>query len=129
MQEYPLRDYPEATPDDANHEELPQFTPPIALDDVFRRMIAIELQNGRLTRARRRRIVRYAARMGLTAVEAGRLIAECREEALHSDDPGERQHALRLVEPEPPRIPVALTLGVVVALAILLDLLVVRWLW
>ena len=105
------------------------FVPSIDTRDVFRQMIALELRNGRLTPARRRRIVRYAAQMGLSAVEAGQLIAACRKETLRSDDPTERYHALRLVEPTPRRIPVALILSVAVALAILIDLIFIAGLW
>ncbi len=62
-------------------------------------MIAHEVRSGTLTAARRRRIVRYAAKMGLTAVEAGELVQECREAALLSDDPQVRRFALRLPPP------------------------------
>ena len=109
--------------------DLPAYVPSIETRDVFRQMIAMELRNGRLTPARRRRIVRYAAQMGLSAVEAGQLIAACRKEALQSEDPRARHHALRLVEPPPERAPVVLILSVALALAILLDLIFVSWLW
>ncbi len=72
---------------------------PITHHEIFREMIAYELRAGRLTRARRQRIVRYAAQLGLSAVEAGRMIEACRQAALESDDPLVREHALRLVEP------------------------------
>ena len=44
---------------------------------IFRELILEELRAGRLTPIRRSRIVRYASQIGLTAIEAGRLIAEC----------------------------------------------------
>ena len=116
-------------PDEVRQDDVRPFMPPIDTRDIFRELIASELRDGRLTRERRRRIVRYAAQMGLSAVEAGRLIAACRAEALQSVDPTEKYHALRLVEPEQERIPVGLKLATVVALAILVDLLVIRWLW
>lgn len=53
---------------------------PIELGETFRQLIIDELRNGRLTPVRRRRIVRYAAHLGVSAVEAGHLIAVCREE-------------------------------------------------
>lgn len=110
-------------------DDRPTFVPRIAAADVYYEMIASELRNGRLTRARRRRIVRYAAQLGLSAVEAGRLIVECRERALESADPVERQHALKLAEPAPVRMPIAFKLAVVVAMALLVDLLVIAWSW
>ena len=102
-----------------------------ALDDaeIFRQLIKTELRNGRLSSSQRRRIVRYAAKLRVSAVEAGQLIARCREEALHSADPTERVHALRLVEPETGHTPVALRISLVIALAILVDLLVLGWPW
>jgi hypothetical protein len=41
-------------------------------------MIAEEARCGRLTPIRRARIVRFASQLGLSAVETGRLIEECR---------------------------------------------------
>ena len=114
------------SPDEDDRDST--FVPSIDTRDVFRQMIAMELRNGRLTAGRRRRIVRYASQMGLSAVEAGQLIAACRREALESNDPAERYHALRLVEPAPPRVPVAVVLSVALAVAILLDLIFLVWL-
>ena len=65
---------------------LPVFAPSIDMTTIFRDLIADEVRTGRLTRARRRRIVQYAAHLGLSAVQVGRLIAECQEEATRSDD-------------------------------------------
>lgn len=105
------------------------FAPSIGTDDIFRQLIADEIRNGRLSPSRRRRVVRYAAQLGLSAVEAGELIVACREEALQSNDSTEQFHALRLVEPPPPAVPIPIKIALVVGLAILLDLLVVAWLW
>ncbi len=113
----------------AEADDRPAFVPRIAAADVYYEMIAGELRHGRMSRARRRRIVRYAAQLGLSAVEAGRLITECREQALESDDPIERQHALEFVEPAPERMPIAFKLAIVVAIALLVDLLVMSWSW
>ena len=129
MLNHELRPPPSDGPENTDREGVRQFLPPIDTRDIFRELIATELRHGRLTQARRRRIVRYAAQMGLSAVEAGRLITACRAEAMQSGDPAEKYHALRLVEPAPERIPMGLKLALVVALAILLDLVVVRWLW
>lgn len=52
--------------------------PRIDTASIFREMIAREVRDGTLTPWRRRRIVRYAAGLRLSAREAGRLIEECR---------------------------------------------------
>lgn len=80
-------------------DNSPGYTSRIENHEIFRQLIAEELRSGRLNPARRRRIVRYAARMGLSAVEAGQLLSTCREEALACDDPIVREHGLRLVLP------------------------------
>ena len=95
--------------------------------DIFRELIATELRDGRLTASRRRRIVRYAAHLGLSAVETGQLIARCRDEALQSDNPHERAHALRLVEPEPARIPKILWVAIAVIVFAALNALALNW--
>ncbi len=113
---------------------LPMFAPSIDMTVIFRELIADEVRTGRLTRARRRRIVQYAAQLGLSAVQVGRLIAECRRQATRSDDPAVRHHGLRLVDhrkaalPTPPSVSMPLKIAVLVAAAILLDVLVVKWL-
>ncbi len=95
--------------------------------DIFRELIAQEVRSGRLTPSRRRRIVRYASHLQLSAVETGRLIAECREEALESEDPEVVYHALRLVEPPPAAtMPLFVKLSVVMTVAIVLYDLVTR---
>ena len=88
--------------------------------EIFREMIAQEVRTGRLTPGRRRRMVRYAAQFQLSAEETGRLIVECRDEALESDDPEEIYHALRLVEPPPPTIPIPVKAAVALTVAIVL---------
>ena len=92
-------------------------------DEIFRKLIADELRGGRLDSSRRRRIVRYAAQMGLSAVEAGRLMAACREEALASSDADIREHALRLALPDRRgNLPWPARVGVVVGVAVLIHL-------
>jgi hypothetical protein len=88
--------------------------------EIFRELIAQEVRSGRLSPSRRRRIVRYAAQLRLSAVETGRLIAECRDEALESEDPEEIYHALRLVEPPPKTMPIAAKVAVALTVAIVL---------
>ena len=96
----------------------------LSTEAIFRALIAGELRNGRLTPARRRRIVRYGASMGLTASELGKLITQCRNEALLSEDHVERHHALRFVDQPPHTTPVALKIAVIFAIVILIQILV-----
>ncbi len=91
---------------------------------IFRALIAGELRNGRLTAARRRRIVRYGASMGLSAGELGKLITQCRNEALLSEDHVERRHALRFVDRPPRTTPVALKIAMIFAIVILVQILI-----
>lgn len=91
--------------------------------EIFRQLIAEELRGGRLNPSRRRRIVRYAAQMGLSAVEAGRLMASCREEALASPDANLHEQALRLALPDQrPDLPWPVRVAVVVGVAVSIHL-------
>lgn len=97
-------------------------------ETIFRELIAQELRAGRLTRAGRKRIVQYAAQLGLSAVDAGRLIEQCRGSALQSVDPAERRHALKLVEDSrgPRRLD---TKGALIVAAVMaLQMLLIGWL-
>ena len=96
------------------------YTRRIDTKEIFRELIAQEVRTGRLTPSRRRRIVRYAAQLRLSAVETGRLIAECRDEALESEDPEEIYHALLLVEPPPQTMPLIVKAVVALTAAIVL---------
>ena len=53
------------------------------LHSTFREMVCWELSNGRLSAWRRRKLVRYAASLRLSAVEAGELI----QEAIRAQEP------------------------------------------
>jgi len=117
-----------AAPNEAP-DARPKFTPMIHPRDIFRELIAQEVRGGRLSPARRRRIVRYAAQLGLTAVEVGRMVTACREEALTSEDPQEQRHALRLVEPPPERLATPLKIALIVVAALVVDLIAIRWIW
>jgi len=96
------------------------YMPRINTKEVFRAMIAQEVRSGRLTPSRRRLIVCYAAQFHLSAVETGRLIVECRDEALESEDAEEIYHALRLVEPPPPTMPLPVKGAIALTAAIVL---------
>ena len=129
MHTYPRGERGRSAGEDGTPGDRIEFVPAIDNGQIFRQLIMDELRNGQLTRARRRRIVRYAAKLRMSAVEAGQLITRCTEEALKSPDPTERFHALRLVEPTPTKVPIALKISIVVALAILVDLVVLGWPW
>lgn len=95
--------------------ERPVYQPTMHLDDIFRELIRAEIRNGRLSAWRRRRIVQYAAQLKLSAVEAGRLIEECRDELLVGDAPEATEHALRLLPvPQPHRSPLR-NIGFIIA--------------
>ena len=96
--------------------------------EIFRELIAQEVRSGRLTPTRRRRLMRYAAQLRISVVETGRLIAECRDEALESGDPEVTYHAMRLVEPPPAPMTIALKAAIVAAGVIVLHLMSSRWL-
>lgn len=110
-------------------ERLPVFRPKIDNETIFRELIKAELRNGRLSPWRRRRIVRYAAHLNMSAVEVGRWITQAKKELLVSGEPSQRQQTLRYVEAceEQPRRKVNIAL--VVAIVLLVDLCVVVWLW
>ena len=84
---------------------------------MFRQLILGEIRNGRLSRWRRRRIVQYAAAMGLSATEAGDLLAACREEVLQSPCERERIYAFK-TDPKPANLswvaPVLLAIAILV---------------
>lgn len=88
---------------------------------IFREMIVHEIKNGRLSPWRRRRIVRYAAKMGLSAVEAGRLLCECRKQAMAELDASKETSTLQLRIPDTDDHSTATRVAIAVALAILVN--------
>lgn len=110
-----------------NGAQEPRFAARISTREVFEQMIEHELRSGRLTRGRRRRIVRYAARLGMSAVEAGRFLDTCRANALASDNPAERLFALRLADAPTTGESQIGKLTVAVAAGVLLALLLTVW--
>ncbi len=99
-----------------SNDSLPCWAPPPDTECIFRELIAVELRAGRLTRMRRARIVRYASQIGLSAVDTGRLIAECQSSHLDRTDSASEQPNLRLVGVPARRIAlrprVAITTGI-----------------
>lgn len=100
--------------------DRPEFVPAVDIRDVFRRLIADEIRAGRMTTSRRRRIVRYAAHLGISAVEAGRLVTACRKQVVESGDSHERSHALRMADPSPDPVSWPLKVALLLAAAALL---------
>ena len=119
----------EGSPFRVERKDIPEFTPSMDTEEVFRNLITDELRSGRLTPARRRRSVQYATRLGLTAVRAGRLVKSCREEVLKSDDATERYYALRLIDPVSPVISARIKIALMITGAIIFDVLVIAWLF
>lgn len=76
-------------------------SPILDAKEIFREMILTEICSGRLTARRRARIVRYAAQLGLSALQAGRLISECQLVAFE-ESPSPRP-SLRLAYTPPAR--------------------------
>jgi len=98
-------------------------------EQIYREMIAEELRTGRLTPARQTGIVRFGSHLGLSVLEASKLVAECRDRALQSSDPTERNYALRLLQPSRIWIPSGWKIAGVIAAAIVFDIIIVKWLF
>ena len=75
MQTYSSHEGERSTNGHGTHGDDTAFAPAIDNREIFRELIKDELRNGRLSAAGRRRIVRYAANLRMSAVEAGQLIA------------------------------------------------------
>jgi hypothetical protein len=113
-------------PEDRRH---PVIVSSLGTRSIFRQLIFDEIRSGRLTAARRRRIIAYAARLGLSAVQAGELIAACREQVLANGDSVERAHALQVILPLRRRVPTGVRMAAVAITAIVLEWLFLRWRW
>ncbi len=98
-------------------------------ENILREMIAHELRAGRLTAGRRAHVMRFGSELGLSVVETGRLIAQCRDRALKSADSTERSHALRLFEAPPTRILTGWKMAAVIVAALALDVALFLWLF
>ncbi len=97
-------------------------------EHIYREMITNELRAGRLTPGRHAEIVRFGSHLGFSVLEANKLVAECRDRALQSADPVERNYALRLLPPQRTWIPTTWKVAAVIALAIVLDIIIAKWL-
>lgn len=104
------------------------FDAPLDTNEIFRTLIADEVRTGQLSPSRRRRIIQYASHLGLTAVQVGEMIESCRREAPAGDDLRERAHPFRFIPAAQSRIPTPIKIAMVVGAALLVDLIVLKWL-
>lgn len=95
---------------------------------IFEQMIEDEVRAGRLTPWRRRRIVRYAASLHLTAVEAGQIIEDCRKRVYAQRNGQTSSGVFKIPDPPTPAVARALLTWFVLLLAIILNLIVLSWL-
>ena len=65
---------------------------------IFRRLIGEEIRNGRLSTHRRKRIVQYAAHLGLSAVEMGEMIEQCSQDCFGESHQQNLQPELPMME-------------------------------
>ncbi len=105
------------------------FQPSIAVDEIFEHMFVQELRDGRLTPKRRKRLVQYAAQMGLSARQAGVLMDRCCQNAIVKGDEPAYGHALRLADPPQPRISEPTRMAIIIAISLVVDTLLICWLW
>lgn len=112
---------------DDPHANSDRYDRPAARLDtkqVYEQMIECELRTKRLSPARRKRIVRYAAGLGLSAVEAGKLVNKCQARLAREKGLADHRPQLRLVNTPPPRVSAIWKIGAVVLLAVVVDLMV-----
>ena len=100
----------------------------ISEEEIFAELIHAEVRNGPLTAARRRRLVRYAAHLHLSAVDVGQMITQCRASLDACTPRPTPRPMLKLVPaPEPRRS--FTRIGAVVAAALAIDVLILWWLF
>ncbi len=98
----------------------------ISEEEIFAELIRFEVRTGPLTRARRRRLVRYAAHLRLSAVDVGEMITACRA-GLDEDPPRPMPRpTLKLVLPPKTRGTSA-RIAALVAGALAIDVLILWW--
>lgn len=109
-----------------HNDRLPRWAPLPDNETIFRELITTELRAGRLTPLRRARIVRYALQIGLSAVQAGRLIAQCHDEALARPHESTDGFALRVVHPPVARLAMKPRVAIITGI-LLLIVWMLRW--
>ena len=102
---------------------------PLDTRAIFEKLIENEVRSGRLSPWRRRRIIKYAAQLRLSAIEAGKMIDECRRrmEADRATDP---RPAFKIIRQEDDNADAATVwkIWLIVVAAIIFDLLMIKWL-
>jgi len=101
----------------------------LGFEQIFKRMVADELQRGPLPYRRRRKLMRYAAQIGIKPFQASLLIAEAQREAGHLDDIDQidvhdAADVTTLIHPE--RWPLWFKLTAALIVAIIVDLMIIR---
>lgn len=99
----------------------------ISEEEIFTELIKEEVRTGRLTAARRRRLIRYAAHLQISAVDVGNLIADARRTTDTANRPAPPRPVMKLVTPPPARVPITTRIGAIITAAIAIDVLVL-WL-
>ena len=104
-------------------------SPTLCTQDIFEQLIEEEVSAGRLTKSRRKRIVRYAAQLRLSAVDAGMMIEQARRRAAMAQPHDDHPHGLRFCLPSArSEGPVWKIWGAVI-LAIGVDAAFLCWIW
>ena len=94
MQPFKLHPGPAA---DTRAPSLDLVMNPWETQHVFREMVVMEVRHGKLNRSRRRRIIQFAARLGISPVQAGHLVQQARRLVAH-----ESPRAMRSFKSSPP---------------------------
>jgi len=105
------------------------FQPSIPVEEIFEHMFTQELRDGRLTPKRRKRLVQYAAQMGLSARQAGMLMDRCCQNAIAKGVERAHGQALRLADPPLPRISEPTRITIIIIISLVVDTLLIYWLW
>ena len=93
--------------------------------EIFRGMIEWEIRSGKLTSSRRRRIIQYAAQLGLSPIDAGQLITTVCRDAMDNEP---QDLTLRYVAPH--RFPwlTRARCAILLGLLLIAEFFVLRWL-
>ncbi len=134
MPERPVDTHTETGPDAPPAALVSETRTPVpftrlGFEQIFKRMVADELQRGPLPYRRRRKLMRYATQIGIKPFQASLLIAEAQREAGHLDDIDQidvhdATDVATLIHPE--RWPLWFKLTAALIVAIILDLVIIR---
>lgn len=68
---------------------------------IFREMVMAEMRNGSLSAMRRVRLVQFAARLGLSSLEAGSLISDARQDLVDARSMAHGRPGMTFVHEQP----------------------------